>query len=87
MAEVKRHPIRGLLGGLVLGIGVSLLLFSYAKVAFGSSIFLILIGAVMLVGLVFPLVVPTAIGKKKGDGPPPPPLSDLSSDPSSEPAA
>lgn len=34
--DVKRHPIRGALWGLIAGLGLALLLFSYNVVALGT---------------------------------------------------
>ena len=52
----KRHIVRGLLSGLLLGLGVALLLFSYAKVAIGTLSFLIVIVIGIVLGLVIGLI-------------------------------
>jgi hypothetical protein len=65
---VKRHPIRGFLGGVMLGLGVSLLLATYAKIVFGRPTFLILWGAIAVVSLLLCLFAPA----RGGGGAPPP---------------
>ena len=59
----KRHIVRGLLGGLLLGLGVAVLLFTYAKVAVGTLAFPL----VVLVGVVVGLVI-GVIGTPDGAG-------------------
>jgi FtsH-binding integral membrane protein len=50
----KRHPIRGAIAGLLLGLGVIILLIVYGKATFTSSVpFLI----ILLVGLVLGILV------------------------------
>jgi hypothetical protein len=56
--KVKRHPIRALIGGLLLGLGVSIMLVSYAKIAFGRPTFIILTVAVAVVSLLLALFIP-----------------------------
>ena len=52
-APPKRHPVRGAVAGLLLGVGAALLLFSYARIAIGTLAFPL----VILIGLVFGLLV------------------------------
>jgi hypothetical protein len=59
----KRHIVRGLLGGLLLGLGVAVLLFTYAKVAIGTLAF----PFVVLIGVVAGLVI-GIIGTPDGAG-------------------
>lgn len=47
----QHHAVRGLLSGLLLGIGVALLLFSYAKVALGTLAFPLVIVIFTVLGL------------------------------------
>lgn len=47
----RNHVVRGLLSGLVLGIGVALLLFSYAKIALGTLPFPLVIVIFTVLGL------------------------------------
>ena len=56
--KVKRHPIRAFLGGLLLGLGISILLVTYAKIAFGRPTFIILTVAVAVVSLLLALFIP-----------------------------
>ena len=56
--KVKRHPIRAFIGGLVLGLGISVLLTTYAKVAFGRPNFVILPLVVAVVCLLLALFMP-----------------------------
>lgn len=62
----KRHVVRGALSGLLLGIGLALLLFSYAKIAIGTLAF----PAVIVAGLVVGLAV-GIIGRRVPDSPAP----------------
>ena len=49
----NRHPVRGAVAGLLLGLGIALLLFSYAKIAVGT----LAVPLVVLIGLVVGLLV------------------------------
>ena len=55
----KRHPIRGLICGLLLGLGLALLAISYSIAPFGGGTVKILVGVGALLGLVVGLVGPT----------------------------
>lgn len=54
----KRHPFRGLVGGLLLGLGLALLLLSYAVVPFGSATPWIVIGGFAVLGALWGLFGP-----------------------------
>ena len=56
--RVKRHPIRGLLGGLLLGIGLALLVLVYAKAPFGIATPYVCLGAGIVAGLAMGLSGP-----------------------------
>jgi len=61
----KRHPIRGLLAGFLVGLGVSIMVLVYGKLTTQDSWpVLVIIGAFMVLGLLLGLVGPTR-GKKK----------------------
>ena len=49
--KVHRHLIRGLLGGLALGLGLALLTLTYAKAPFGTLTPWIGIGAGVVAGI------------------------------------
>ena len=76
--KVKRRPIRGLIGGLILGLGISVLLVTYAKVAFGRPNFLILpivVGVVcLLLALFMPARGPRDTTAKSAPAPAPAPV-------------
>ena len=52
----RRHPIRGFIFGAILGLGVALMMISYAVVPFGLATPYILIGAFAVIGLVLGLL-------------------------------
>lgn len=52
----QRHIVRGLLGGLLLGLGIALLLFTYAKIAVGTLAFPLVVLVVLLAGLAIGIV-------------------------------
>ena len=58
--------VLGLVSGLLFGIGVALLLFSYAKIAIGTTAFPVVIVAGVVVGLVLGIV---ATMKKRSASP------------------
>ena len=58
-AERKRHPIRGLIFGLFLGLGVALLAISYSFAPFGGATVKALVIGFAVVGLILGLVGPT----------------------------
>lgn len=53
-----RHPVRGLLGGLILGLGVALLLVFLGIAVLGTWTVIGFVVGFGLIGLVFALVVP-----------------------------
>jgi len=55
---VKRHPIRGLLGGLCAGIGATLLLIVYAKAPFGQATSWVPLLVLAVVGVLIGLFAP-----------------------------
>jgi predicted lipid-binding transport protein (Tim44 family) len=72
----KRHPIRGLFGGLLVGLGVALLLVLYGKIAFGTLTPYVIILAGVVVGVAWAFVAPVRGRRDGGDDlvePPPPP--------------
>lgn len=54
----RKHPFRGFFGGLLFGLGLALLLLSYAVVPFGSATPWIVIGAFAVLGLLWGLFGP-----------------------------
>jgi hypothetical protein len=68
-----RRPISGLLGGLLLGLGVALLLFSYAKIAMGTLAVPLVVVLGMVAGLLWGLFRPTRRARATMMGPPPQP--------------
>jgi hypothetical protein len=77
-AARRHHPVRGFVGGLLIGLGVALLLFLYGKIAFGTLTPYVIILAGVLLGLVWTYLAP-ARNRGGGDGndvaPPPPPVA------------
>jgi hypothetical protein len=63
----RRHPIQGFLGGLLVGIAVSMLLFLYGKIAFGTltPYLIVLVGVVL--GVVWVYVAPTRRRRSRAD--------------------
>jgi hypothetical protein len=55
---IVRHPVRGLLGGLLLGIGLALVMVQLGFVPFAEWTVLVVIVAGVLLGLAFALVMP-----------------------------
>lgn len=53
-----RHPVRGLLGGLILGLGVALLLVFLGIAVLGTWTVIGFVVGFGLIGLVFALVMP-----------------------------
>jgi hypothetical protein len=51
--QPNRHPVRGAFAGLLLGLGIAVLLVTYAKIAFGT----LAVPLVILIGLVVGLLV------------------------------
>jgi hypothetical protein len=68
--NVKHHPIRGALGGLLMGVGIALLLIVYGSAPFGVATLWIPPLVLLILGVIWGMVGPT----KGGDGyvaPPP----------------
>lgn len=59
MSGRKRHPIRGAISGLVLGIGVGILLVVYAKLPWGAVTPIVPVAGFFVLGLLLGLVGPT----------------------------
>lgn len=55
---VRRHPIRGLIGGLVLGIGIALILMLTSLPVFGEATVIVAIVAGGLLGLLVAMAWP-----------------------------
>ncbi len=70
--SVKRHPIRGVLYGLVMGVGVALILGGRAIVAFGSTKMIIVVVVFAVAGGLWGAFAPAK--KPKTDEPPDPPI-------------
>ena len=64
VAERHRHPVRGLFAGLLLGLGLALLLFTYAKIAIGTLAFPLVIVAGIVVGLLVGILAPPRGGRR-----------------------
>jgi hypothetical protein len=61
MADVavqRRHPFRGFFGGLLFGLGLALLMLSYAVVPFGGATPWVVIGVFTVLGLAWGLFGP-----------------------------
>jgi hypothetical protein len=54
----RRRPVLTTFGGLFLGLGIALLLFTYAKIAFGTMAFPLVILIGIVVGLLLGLFAP-----------------------------
>ena len=79
-STVRRHPIRGLLGGLCAGIGATLLLITYAKAPFGEATGWVPLVVLLVVGLLIGLFAPPRGGGAAdhvGETPVPPPHSNV----------
>ncbi|MFA9564876.1 MAG: hypothetical protein ACERLM_09250 [Acidimicrobiales bacterium] len=63
--RIQRRPILGFFSGLILGLGVAVLLFSYAKIALGTLTPFVIIGVGALLGVLWSVVGP-ARGRPKG---------------------
>lgn len=61
---VRRHPIRGLIGGLVLGIGIGLILMLTSLPVFGEATVIIAIVAGGLLGLLVAVALPARSGPR-----------------------
>lgn len=59
VAKPKRHPFRGLLGGLFLGLGLALMVLVYGKAPFGTVTPFVCLLCGIAAGLVFGLFGPT----------------------------
>lgn len=62
--KIKRHPIRGAIFGLLLGIGSAALLIMYAVIALGTLTPFVVIGLGVVVGVLWGLYGP-AKGKRQ----------------------
>ena len=59
VVERHRHPIRGAVGGLLLGLGVVILLIVYGKAPFTSGLpFLLILLAFIVLGVLIGLFAP-----------------------------
>lgn len=68
----QRHIVRGAVSGFVLGFGIALLLFSYAKIAIGTLAFPLVIACGTVLGLVIGVLgEPAERGAPAGDSPVP----------------
>lgn len=56
--HVQRRPILGFFSGLLLGLAVAVLLFSYAKIALGTLTPYVIIGVGALLGLLWSIFGP-----------------------------
>ena len=76
---VKRHPIRGFLGGLCAGIGATLLLIVYAKAPFGQATAWVPLLVLVVVGVLIGLFAPPRgdAGAHEVSAPVPPPQSNV----------
>ena len=57
--------VGGLISGLLLGLGLALLLFSYAKIAFGTNAFPLVIVLGVVIGLLLGIL--GTMVKRRGD--------------------
>lgn len=55
---IARHPIRGLLGGLVLGIGLALVMVQAGFVPLGEATVIVVLVVSLLLGLLVSLLAP-----------------------------
>lgn len=55
---IARHPIRGLLGGLVLGIGLALVMVQASFVPLGEATVVVVLVVATLLGLLVSLLAP-----------------------------
>jgi VIT1/CCC1 family predicted Fe2+/Mn2+ transporter len=63
--RTQRRPILGFFSGLLFGLGVAVLLFSYAKIALGTLTPYVIIGLCTLLGVLWSVVGP-ARGRARG---------------------
>lgn len=56
---IRRHPIRGLLGGLLVGIGLSLLLVIYGTAPLGAATVLVVVLLFAAIGTAAAWFLPT----------------------------
>ncbi len=57
-ARTKRHPFRGVLGGVFLGLGLALMVLVYGKAPFGTVTPFVCLACGIAAGLVFGLLGP-----------------------------
>lgn len=55
---MRRHPVRGALGGLLIGIGLALLVVMLGLAPLGELTVLVIVVALMAIGLVLSWVLP-----------------------------
>lgn len=55
---MRRHPIRGLFGGLLLGIGLALIVVMLGAAPLGTATVLVIIGLCMALGVVIAYALP-----------------------------
>lgn len=55
---MRRHPIRGLLGGLLLGVGLSLILVMLGVAPFGTLTVVVIVSLFTLAGIGLAWVLP-----------------------------
>lgn len=73
---IVRHPIRGLLGGLLLGIGLALVMVQLAFVPLGEWTVIVVVVAFTVLGLLFALLVPARAVPADAAPPPREPLDE-----------
>lgn len=56
--KLKRHPIRGALWGLMMGLGVALILINFAVIALGTWMPWIVVGVFIVLGVLWGLFAP-----------------------------
>jgi hypothetical protein len=84
--NVKHHPIRGGLGGLLMGAGIALLLIVYGSAPFGVATLWIPPLVLLILGVVWGMVAPTRGGDMYvAPAAEPPPVTSADAGPISEP--
>jgi multisubunit Na+/H+ antiporter MnhB subunit len=86
--KVKRHPIGGALGGLILGVGATLLMLVYGMAPFGVATLWVPIVLLFVLSIVWSLFGPTkhksALASYQSNNAPP---AEAPPEPPAEPAA
>jgi predicted lipid-binding transport protein (Tim44 family) len=62
--RIRRHPIKGLIGGLLLGLGAAIMLVIYRVIAFGTNTPVVVVVVGVVVGLALSLFAPPR-GRKR----------------------